>query len=76
MYGNYTLTFDLFGTPKMRLFLGILDKVISESTVDKTNISVKKTIKKLCIRLRDVQKFHQTIVILQEVEPDAYFFCA
>ena len=27
MYGNYTQTFDFFGTPKMRLFSGILDKV-------------------------------------------------
>ena len=27
VYGNYTQTFDFFGTPKMRLFLGILDKV-------------------------------------------------
>ena len=29
MYGNYTQTFDFFGTPKMRLFWGILDKVQS-----------------------------------------------
>ena len=28
VYGHYTQTFDFFGTPKMRLFWGILDKVV------------------------------------------------
>ena len=40
VYGNYTQTFVFFWTPKMSLFLGILDKKVQSLPFDKCGLEI------------------------------------